>query len=97
MKLLVLILALVLTVSAAFVPSQPAFVSRAALYVVTGAQGKPASSKEEDMELTREIIFRHIAGEPDEPETPPEPVAEVAAPELVHEEAPPAVTVPADE
>lgn len=91
MKLLFVILALVLTVTTAFVPSQPAFVSRTALNVVTGAQGKPASSKEEDLELTRQIIFSHLDPEP---EAPPAPVAEAVAPEP---EEPAPVTVPSEE
>ena len=50
----------------AFAPSrQPAFrlqqLSMGA--VVTGPQGKPAKSKEEDLELTREIILAYISGD----------------------------------
>lgn len=47
----------------AFAPSpQPAFRLQALSMgaVVTGPQGKPAKSKEEDLELTRQVILAYI-------------------------------------
>eukprot|EP00560_Eucampia_antarctica_P001158 CAMPEP_0197832264 /NCGR_PEP_ID=MMETSP1437-20131217/13971_1 /TAXON_ID=49252 ORGANISM="Eucampia antarctica, Strain CCMP1452" /NCGR_SAMPLE_ID=MMETSP1437 /ASSEMBLY_ACC=CAM_ASM_001096 /LENGTH=77 /DNA_ID=CAMNT_0043435547 /DNA_START=65 /DNA_END=298 /DNA_ORIENTATION=+ len=52
--------------AAAFVPSTlPAFALKPLCMskIVTGAQGKPAKSQEEDMELTLKVIFKDIADE----------------------------------
>ena len=63
------IAALLISSAAAFVPAtQPAFTMKALSMsnVVTGPKGKPASSKEEDLELTLKVIF----GGNDESEEP---------------------------
>lgn len=50
--------------AAAFAPiAQPAFKVNALSAVVTGKEGKPASSKEEDLELTLQIILNTMGGE----------------------------------
>ena len=58
-------------VGAAF--SSPAFVTRSstALNVVTGPKGKPAKSKDQDLELTREVIAEFMGN--DDAEAAPEP------------------------
>lgn len=56
------IAALLVGSAAAFAPiAQPAVRLNALNAVVTGAKGKPAKTKEEDMELTREIILSYIS------------------------------------
>ena len=78
-KLILIILGLAVSFATGFVPSQPAFVSRSiALKVETGANGKPAKSKEEDLELTRQIIFQHLGDDEAGKEADPAPVAEPA-------------------
>jgi len=65
-------------VTAAF--SSPAFVAKrtSALNVVTGPKGKPAGSKDQDLELTREVIASFMG--PDEAAPAPAPPAEEEAP-----------------
>jgi len=60
----------------AFAPSsQPAFRLQALSMgaVVTGPQGKPAKSKEEDLELTRQIILAYIGEDAPAAEPAPAP------------------------
>lgn len=52
--------------------------STSSLSVVTGADGKPASSKEEDLKLTCEIILNHVGIDVDDKGASPE--ASAAAP-----------------
>jgi hypothetical protein len=52
--------------------------SQTALHVVTGPKGKPAKTKEEDLELTREVIAEYMGG--DAPDSEPEAPAPAAAP-----------------
>jgi hypothetical protein len=55
--------------AAAFAPiAQPAFKLNALSAVVTGKDGKAASSKEEDLELTLQIILKTMGGESDDKE-----------------------------
>jgi len=61
-------------VAAAF--SSPAFIpkrSSTALNVVTGPKGKPASSKDQDLELTREVIAEFMGDSDDAPAPAPAP------------------------
>lgn len=61
--------------------SSPAFVAKrsTALNVVTGPKGKPAGSKEKDLELTREVIANFMGDdEEDAPAPAPAPPAEEA-------------------
>jgi hypothetical protein len=60
----------------AFAPStQPAFRLKALSMgaVVTGPHGKPATSKEEDLELTRQIILAYIGEDAPAAEPTPAP------------------------
>lgn len=56
--------------------SSPAFVGKrsttTALNVVTGPKGKPAGSKEKDLELTREVIASFMSDDDGEAVQPPE-------------------------
>mmetsp|Transcript_9890 Transcript_9890/g.18599 ORF Transcript_9890/g.18599 Transcript_9890/m.18599 type:complete len:80 (-) Transcript_9890:234-473(-) len=62
------IAALLIGSAAAFVPVAPAFRTTSLGALVTGPAGKAASSREEDLELTREVIRAHMGD--DESETP---------------------------
>uniref|UniRef100_A0A7S2I7I5 RxLR effector protein n=1 Tax=Helicotheca tamesis TaxID=374047 RepID=A0A7S2I7I5_9STRA len=73
MRITVFVALLVLTVAnaAAFIPSssspKTSLLSTTELFAVkTGPKGKPASSKDEDLELTRKVILEHIGSVPDE-------------------------------
>ena len=58
------IAALLIGSAAAFAPiAQPAIRTSALSAVVTGADGKAASSKEEDLELTLQIIMGNLDGD----------------------------------
>ena len=58
------IAALLIGSAAAFAPvAQPAFRVQSLNSVVTGVEGKPAKSAEEDIELTRDIILNFIGDE----------------------------------
>jgi hypothetical protein len=60
------IAALLIGSAAAFVPVSPAFrTTSLGVAVVTGPSGKAASSPEEDLELTRQVIRAHL-GDDDE-------------------------------
>lgn len=61
------IAALLIGSAAAFAPvAQPAFRVKSLNSVVTGVEGQPAKSAEEDMELTREVILSFIGADSDE-------------------------------
>ena len=67
MKYTIISLAALLSAANAFAPAAPGITSRTvALGVTTGAAGKPASSKEEDLELTTQIILESISNDADD-------------------------------
>ena len=66
MKLFLSLFALVASANA-FAPATTGVISRSvALNVVTGAGGSPAASKEEDLELTTQIILDYVNTQNDE-------------------------------
>lgn len=69
MKLSTILCLAIPAVASAF--SSPAFVGRSSttmLNVVTGPKGKPAKSKDQDLELTREVIAEFMGEDEDAPE-----------------------------
>jgi len=65
------IAALLVTSAAAFAPvAQPAFRVNSLSAVITGTEGKAASSAEEDLELTREVILNFMGGDSEEEPSP---------------------------
>lgn len=76
--------AIIIASATAFAPvSQPAFKLNALSAIVTGQGGSAAASKEEDLELTREIILNYISTDDsegsEESEVAPAPPAPEAA------------------
>lgn len=66
MKLILSLFALVASANA-FAPAATGVISRSvALNVVTGAGGSPAATKEEDLELTTQIILDYVNAQNDE-------------------------------
>lgn len=64
------IAALLVGSAAAFAPvAQPAFRMNTLSAVITGTDGKPASSAEEDLELTREVIRSFMGDDSSEEES----------------------------
>lgn len=81
MKLSVVYCLALPAVAAAF--SSPAFVakrSNTALNVVTGPKGKAANSKDQDLELTREVIASFMGDDEPAPAPAPAPAQEEEAP-----------------
>lgn len=76
MKLSTILCLALPAVASAF--TSPAFVGKSSistqLNVVTGPKGKPAKSKDQDLELTREVIAEFMGS--DEDEKAPEPQKE---------------------
>lgn len=66
MKLSIITLAAVLSATNAFAPAASGFSRTAALGVKTGAGGSAAKSKEEDLELTTQIILDYVNNQADE-------------------------------
>lgn len=60
MKLSVISLVALLSAADAFAPAMSGLSRSVALGVKTGAKGKPAKSKEEDLELTTQIILDYV-------------------------------------
>lgn len=60
MKLSIVSLVALLTSAEAFAPSMAGVSRSMALGVKTGASGAPAKSKEEDLELTTQIIMDYV-------------------------------------
>ncbi|KAK1746587.1 hypothetical protein QTG54_003194 [Skeletonema marinoi] len=66
MKLILSLFVLVASANA-FAPATTGVISRSvALNVVTGAGGSPAATKEEDLELTTQIILDYVNAQNDE-------------------------------
>lgn len=66
MKYTIISLAALLSAANAFAPAASGITRTVALGVTTGAAGKPASSKEEDLELTTQIILESISNDADD-------------------------------
>eukprot|EP00555_Chaetoceros_dichaeta_P008449 CAMPEP_0198258594 /NCGR_PEP_ID=MMETSP1447-20131203/7967_1 /TAXON_ID=420782 /ORGANISM="Chaetoceros dichaeta, Strain CCMP1751" /LENGTH=83 /DNA_ID=CAMNT_0043945747 /DNA_START=57 /DNA_END=308 /DNA_ORIENTATION=+ len=74
--------AIIIASAAAFAPvSQPAFKLNALSAIVTGQGGSAAASKEEDLELTREIILNYISTDDEGVESEDTPAPAPPAPE----------------
>lgn len=60
MKIPIITLVALLSTASAFAPSMGGVARSTALAVKTGAGGQPAKTKEEDLELTTQIILDYV-------------------------------------